>query len=246
MSKKQNHWYPRYVSDYAIKTGQLTMIEHGAYTLLLDYYYATEKPLDANASVLHRVCRAFAQEEKDALQSVLHKFFTLKDDGWHNTRADEELAKRIDISGKRRLAAYAKHQNIAPENRDANAYTSTPTSTPTSTINNNNYDYGGLAVSPPRPTPSKVNFSNPDWDGGNEDDINPKARVLLDKEKFALPDEFFDYAKPLGWAASEIQAECHKFKFYFTQGKGEGTRRTVKGWRQSWHNWLTNANKRRV
>ena len=107
-------------------------------------------------------------------------------------------------------------------------------------------DYGGLAVSPPRPTPPNINYSNPDWDGGNEDAINPKARVLLDKEKFALPDEFFDYAKPLGWTASEIQAECHKFKFYFTQGKGQGTRRTVKGWRQSWHNWLTNANKRRV
>jgi hypothetical protein len=70
-----NHWYPRYVGDYMSKTQDLSLMEHGAYTVLMDYYYSTNQPLPANAQQLHRICRAFAKDEQDALQSVLDKFF---------------------------------------------------------------------------------------------------------------------------------------------------------------------------
>lgn len=132
-------WWPRYVGDYQRKTAHLSLIEHGAYSLLLDHYYSTAKPLPANASVLHRVCRAFAPDEQAAVQAVLAQFFTLERDGYHNKKADKELLKRGEISKKRQNAALIRHNKddaLAPANAPANAYTTTTTTT--TTDNNNN------------------------------------------------------------------------------------------------------------
>jgi len=135
-SKSTSIWWPRYVGDYQRKTAHLTLAEHGAYTLLLDHYYATSKPLPANASVLHRICRAFAPDEQQAVQSVIDQFFTLTEDGYHNKKADEQLSKRGEISEKRKRAAEKRHSKPdanAPANAYANACPIAPTSTSTST-----------------------------------------------------------------------------------------------------------------
>ena len=50
-----NYW-ERHIGDYARDAGHLTMLEHGAYTLLLDRYYSTEQPIPADQA--HRICRA--------------------------------------------------------------------------------------------------------------------------------------------------------------------------------------------
>lgn len=116
MKKKSSHWYPRYVGDYMKKTQHLSMLEHGAYTLLMDYYYSQNQPLAANASVLQRVCRAFASAEQDAVQSVLTQFFTLRDGFYHNERADEEILKRGKISEIRSKSALKRYDANAPAN----------------------------------------------------------------------------------------------------------------------------------
>ena len=100
-----NIWYPRYTADYQRKTSHLSILEHGVYTLLLDHYYSTSKPLPTNAIQLHRVCRAFEDDERTAVRSVLAQFFTLEEDGYHNTKADEELLKRCELSTKRKKSA---------------------------------------------------------------------------------------------------------------------------------------------
>lgn len=131
-AKSTSLWYPRYVGDYQRKTSHLSLTEHGVYSVFLDHYYSTGLPLPANADVLQRICRAFAAQEVDAMHSVLRQFFILKDDGYHNEKADEELLKRCDISEKRRKAADVKHANAsarATANASANADTSTSTST---------------------------------------------------------------------------------------------------------------------
>ncbi len=104
----KNPWTAFYWNDYSGDTSHLTMMEHGAYFLLLSHYYVTGKPLDANASLLHRVCRAFADAEKSAVDSVLGMFFTLKGGHYHNARADKEIAKSTDIRIKRSKAASCK------------------------------------------------------------------------------------------------------------------------------------------
>ena len=42
------NYYKRHIGDYAAATRHLSMLEHGAYTMLLDVYYTSEQPLPAD------------------------------------------------------------------------------------------------------------------------------------------------------------------------------------------------------
>lgn len=86
------NYYNRYPGDYARDTQELSLAEHGAYALLLDYIYGTEKNLPGNPVGCYRVARAFTEEEKAAVDSVLSKFFILTESGYENARAKRELA----------------------------------------------------------------------------------------------------------------------------------------------------------
>lgn len=86
-------WYKRYMGDYLKDTADLNMTEDGAYTLLLDHYYVTERPLPSDVKSIYRIVRAFERWERDAVDSVLAQFFILTERGYENKRAEEELAK---------------------------------------------------------------------------------------------------------------------------------------------------------
>ena len=86
------NYYERYCGDYARDTGHLSLQEHGAYTVMLDTYYATETPLPADYVALYRICRAMSGKERDAVRKVADEFFPVSGDGLrHNRRADEEI-----------------------------------------------------------------------------------------------------------------------------------------------------------
>jgi uncharacterized protein YdaU (DUF1376 family) len=86
------NYYERHLGDYARDTAHLSMLEHGAYGLLLDRYYATEKPIPADQ--VHRLARARSKEERQAVDDVLAEFFTLLDGAWMNARAELEIEKK--------------------------------------------------------------------------------------------------------------------------------------------------------
>lgn len=101
----KNFWYARHFKDYAAKTPHLSMMEHGAYALLLDHYYQSNGKLMANAMAIARVCRCQCDEERNAVQAVLDEFFALGEDGYyHNERADKELKISSDVSATRSAA----------------------------------------------------------------------------------------------------------------------------------------------
>jgi uncharacterized protein YdaU (DUF1376 family) len=86
------NFYKRYPADYGKKTARLTLMQHGAYTLLLDELYSTEAPLPAALDELYRVCRAMKSAEQEAVKVVAERFFPIAEDGLrHNKRATEEL-----------------------------------------------------------------------------------------------------------------------------------------------------------
>lgn len=85
------NYYERHLGDYAKDTAHLSMLEHGAYSLLLDRYYATEAGIPSDQA--HRLARARTKEEKQAVDSVLSEFFTLVDGVWINNRASDEITK---------------------------------------------------------------------------------------------------------------------------------------------------------
>ena len=99
------NYYRRFLGDYASKTAFLSLAEHGAYNVLLDIYYSTEKPLPAALTALHRLCRAMSREEQAAVHSVADQFFPVGTDGLrHNSRADEEIAKAQATIKKQRAS----------------------------------------------------------------------------------------------------------------------------------------------
>lgn len=96
------NWYPRYTGDYSRDTAHLSLVEHGAYNMLLDHYYATGNPLPESIESLMRVCRAFDQHEKDAVRTIADKYFPVHEDGLrHNKKADLVISQQSDKSAKR-------------------------------------------------------------------------------------------------------------------------------------------------
>ena len=105
-------WYPRDMGKYARDTSHLTMLEHGAYNLMLDHYYSTGGlPQTSNAtsnalpmldhSRIYRLCSAINKQEQDAVDHVLKFFFVLKKDGFYaHSKADKVISEQEE-----------KHQN---------------------------------------------------------------------------------------------------------------------------------------
>lgn len=92
----------------------------------------------------------------------------------------------------------------------------------------------GAAQSAAPPTPP------PAFDGLNAEAFNGKSIAPI-SAGFELPEGWGNDALALGFTGSTVLREAEKFRQYWTEGKGKGTRRSVKGWRQSWSNWLDKA-----
>lgn len=84
------NYYERHLGDYARDTGHLSMLEHGAYNLLLDRYYVTEAGIPEDQ--IYRVARARTKEERDAVDTVIREFFYLADGVWVKDRCEEEIS----------------------------------------------------------------------------------------------------------------------------------------------------------
>lgn len=80
------------------------------------------------------------------------------------------------------------------------------------------------------------------FDGTNADDMNGKAIAPI-AANFTLPETWGLDAEALGFKPADVLREGEKFRQYWTAGRGAGTRRSAKGWRQTWSNWLEKAAK---
>jgi len=88
------NFFKLYIGDYQRDTGTLTLAEHGAYLLMLQHLYATEKPLPTGRE-LHRLLRAESKAERDAIDRVTARFWHETDGGLVNDRALNEIRKGI-------------------------------------------------------------------------------------------------------------------------------------------------------
>ncbi|SEF19421.1 DUF1376 domain-containing protein [Variovorax sp. NFACC27] len=87
------NYFELHIGDYAEATQHLSILEDGVYTRMLRKYYASEKPLPAEIEKVQRLIVAKSDEEKAAVEVVLSEFFVLRDDGWHQERCDDEIAR---------------------------------------------------------------------------------------------------------------------------------------------------------
>ncbi len=94
MSDPYYQWYP---GDYQRDTADLSLIEHGAYRVLLDHYYCNGM-LPDDPPRLNRIANATTKKEKLAVDFITNRFFSKNGDGFLvNKRAEKEVNKRKDF-----------------------------------------------------------------------------------------------------------------------------------------------------
>ncbi|MBA3774660.1 MAG: DUF1376 domain-containing protein [Ramlibacter sp.] len=122
------NFYKHHLGDYAAATSHLTWDEDCAYRRLLDQYYKREAAIPADPKDACRWIRATSARQRKAVESVLHEFFTLEADGWHQKRCDEEIVqanaqaetnKRIaDDREARRKARFVNDSSTGQQGRN--------------------------------------------------------------------------------------------------------------------------------
>lgn len=119
-------WMPFNVGDYLRDTGHLTVVEHGAYLLLIMRYWQ-DGGLPDDEKLIARYAHLTAEqwsESKDVLVALF-------DEGWKHKRIDAELAKAIEIIGKRKTAGQQRQSTrsaSAEQMVDTSSYTGVPPS----------------------------------------------------------------------------------------------------------------------
>jgi uncharacterized protein YdaU (DUF1376 family) len=112
------NYYKRHLGDYARDTGWLTTYQHGVYALLLDWYYANEKPIPL--ALAPRIVKARSGPEKRAVEEVISTFFDVsKGDGFaYSKRADLDIANYITKSLNNSLIAKDRESTKRARNVD--------------------------------------------------------------------------------------------------------------------------------
>ena len=100
------HYFKRNIGDYHKKAGRLSMLEHGAYTLLIDSCYDREKFPTRDEAI--GWCWARTDDEIAAVDFVLSKFFDLIDGRYVQNRIQEEIAEYNDKALKNKEIAIAR------------------------------------------------------------------------------------------------------------------------------------------
>lgn len=255
------NYFELHVGDYDKATAHLSACEDGIYGRLLRRYYDTEEPLCADVKALQRFVRARSKDEQQAVSTILEEFFTLADDGWHHRRCDEEIRRYREKCQKARDSVskrWAKRDADAMPTQHEND-TNVSTQHVREAYERNTDDIHRAPV-PRLQTPDtslvpKVQTADPPqsagpptpppaFDGNNAEALNGKSIVPL-AATWELPEQWGIDAEALGFKPSEVLREAEKLRQWAVEGKGKGTRRSVKGWRQTWSNWLDKAAKDR-
>lgn len=124
------HYYKRNLGDYAKKTGRLTMLQHGAYTLLIDSCYDREVFPTLEQAI--EWTWASTEAEIDAVKFVLNRFFIVDKDGCfvqdrilqellqYHANADTNKRIAIEREAKRKGKSTNREQvvNESPPNQE--------------------------------------------------------------------------------------------------------------------------------
>ncbi len=196
------HYYKRNLGDYAKKAGRLSMLEHGAYTLLIDSCYDREQFPTKEEAIDWTWART--PEEVAAVEFVLGKFFTLEGDKYIQKRIQEELEAYHEKAKQNAKIAREREANRRKGKRNVHEPC-------TDGAQSNN-------ESPPNQEPITNNQSN------KKQAKKPSGKPLvtfpgwLDRLREAgekpIPDDdpVFDYAERAGIPAEYLRATWVEFK----------------------------------
>ena len=216
-----------HIGDWESGTRLLTPLEKGIYIDLLMLYYSTERPI--LRSYFDRITRGYTEDERKAFDYVVSQYFEEQDDGFHNARCDEEIAKAAEKSEKARKSIQARWNKAAKGLASSVSDTCRKPDESTDAIRTNNERNTDVLLT------------------NNQEPITNKETERKKKEKRQaithafnldlLPSEWADYSKQVR-PDLDPQTVFADFVFYFTQGRGAGELRSDKGWNQSWQGWV--------
>lgn len=153
------NYYEHHLGDYARDTRHLTILEHGAYRLLLDIYYASEEPLPLDMTAIERLAGARTHSEKKAIRTVIEEFFISASDGWRHERCDKVISayrqkrEKAQKSAKKRWSPSCERIATAERTHcDGNAKAMLP-------ITNNQEPYSVTNVTDGKPSPRDELFA---------------------------------------------------------------------------------------
>lgn len=109
-----------HVGDWEAGTRLLSPTEKGAYIDLLMLYYSLERPL--MRSECDRISRAYAPNEKDALEYVLCRFFVEVNGSYSHKRCDAEIRSCREKSQKASESAKARWNKRSEQTKRSSAH----------------------------------------------------------------------------------------------------------------------------
>lgn len=205
------HYYKRNIGDYHKKAGRLSMLEHGAYTLLIDACYDRERfPTEDDAIDW---CWARSDEEVTAVRFVLSKFFTLDGDVYVQQRISEEVGAYKEMAIKNKEIA-ENREKAKKEGKNGISTKRAPT----------------VNEPPPNQEPLTTN---------QEPEVPPLIpQGEKKKRKVAIPDQFMVTAEMRTWAATSapavnLKTETENFVDYWRGAGG-----TKLDWVATWRTWM--------
>lgn len=214
------HYYKRHIGDYHSKAGRLSMLQHGAYNLLIDACYDRERFPTREEAI--DWCWASTPEEVQAVEFVLARFFTLENGVYVQSRIAEEIEKYKEKSETNRRIAVEREQ-ARRHGLARNVYETSPE----------------LHESPPNHKPITTNQeplttrenAPPDGVAGKREKANRGTRLPPDWQ----PD--LEWTREQGLQSPDL--ELAKFRDYWSAQPGQ--KGVKQDWQATWRNWVRRA-----
>lgn len=221
------NYYEHHLGDYDGATVHLTWTEDLAYRRLLCLYYRSEAPIPADVKHVLRLVRAVTQTERKAVQQVLGEFFELRDDGWHQARADKEVARFQDKQRKAKASVKARWDY----SREQKSKIERNTNVSTNECERTTDDIHRAPVPKPQ-TPD--NCVVPDGTTPLGERAAPTKRASRLPPNWDPGPQGMAFAAGLGLVNDQATAELAKFRDYWV-AKPDGAKLD---WQATWRNWV--------
>jgi len=223
-----------YVADYLGDTHHLSVVEHGAYMLLLMAMWRAGGSLPAADANLARLARCTPDQWAE-IRDVILPFFRRRGGKITHKRIASEMAKYEDTSGKRSAAGKRGGRPKANENNvggEAKAYAAESNSRHNQNQNQNQNqieeEESGAQVLPfaevgsEAASPKRGSRLKPDW--------RPAAELIA----FAMRE---------GFTEREADQMAERFRDYWTAAPGKSGVKL--DWAATWRNWVRTEAARR-
>lgn len=233
-------YYRRYVGDYLRDTSRLSMLEHGAYTLMLDYYYADERPLPKDRFELYTMLRALKPEDQRAVDKVLGLYFEERSDGWHQRRVDAELetANKVIDAARENGRLGGRPKNPEETSEATQPVTALDTSDGTSGITSE--VTSGLTENESRSEPRNNHPPSTNHQPLNHQPPTPRAEVRATRLPPTWEPSEEQIAWALGsrpnWTPEHVQWVAEMFRDHWLAKSGADA--TKRDWSATWRNWV--------